>query len=257
MPRLHWPLLLAFVLCSPAAPADQPQEQLPTQYTTTVQGTVPDLTGRWLVVGYVGLPGGGGKEGSVPISLGWNITKSDGKVNLVPRYGGLPPGVKSAYDVATSQRTPWEPTEEQLHELRDGWDTVAPDRPPIASVETRISGPDALDDLVKTDPTMAGALFAIVTVINYAPGPDRPTKDVQAFAAKEPAGDGYSGSYAGGTVTNVPYMAPIAFEGTFRMHRLGPEPQASGPPQQSEPPQPSWWARVLDIFEGCGRTRSG
>jgi hypothetical protein len=56
MPRLPWLLLLVFVLCSrPAAPADQPQEQLPTQYTTTVQGTVPDLTGRWLVVGYVGL----------------------------------------------------------------------------------------------------------------------------------------------------------------------------------------------------------
>jgi hypothetical protein len=58
MPRLPWLLLLAFVLCSrPAAPADQPQEQLPTQYTTTVQGTVADLTGRWLVVGYVGLQG--------------------------------------------------------------------------------------------------------------------------------------------------------------------------------------------------------
>src|SRR5262245_55297566 len=77
MPRFPWLLLLAFVLCSrPAAPADQPQEQPPTQYTTTVQGTVPDLTGRWLVVGYVGLRA---KEGSVPISLGWNITQSHGK----------------------------------------------------------------------------------------------------------------------------------------------------------------------------------
>ena len=243
MPRFPWLLLLAFVLCSrPAAPADQPQEQPPTQYTTTVQGTVPDLTGRWLVVGYVGLQA---KGGSVPISLGWNITQSHGKLNVVPRYGGLPPGAKAAYDAAASQQTPWEPTEEQLHELRDGWDTVAPDRPPIASIETTIIGPDALGDLVKTDPTMADALFAIAMVINYAPGPDRPTKDVMGFAAKEPAGDGYRGNYAGVTVANSPYIAPIAFKGTFRMYRLGPE------------PQPSWWARALDIFTGCGRTKSG
>src|SRR5215475_5652324 len=81
MPRLPWVLLLAFVHCTPpAARADQPQEQLTTQYTTTVQGTVPDLTGRWLVVGYVGLQGKE-KEGSVPISLGWNITLADGKLN--------------------------------------------------------------------------------------------------------------------------------------------------------------------------------
>src|SRR5215475_7311118 len=66
MPRLPWVLLLAFVHCTPpAARADQPQEQLTTQYTTTVQGTVPDLTGRWLVVGYVGLQGKE-KEASVP-----------------------------------------------------------------------------------------------------------------------------------------------------------------------------------------------
>lgn len=244
MPRLPWLLLLAFVLCTPpAAPADQPQEQPTTQYTTTVQGTVPDLTGRWLVVGYVGLQG---KEGeSVPISLGWNITQADGKLNVVPRFGGLPPGAKAAYDAAVSQQAPWEPTEEQLHQVRDGWETVAPDRPPIASIETTISGPDALGDLVKTDPTMAGALFAITMVTNYAPGPDRPAKDVMRFVAKEPVGDGYRGSYAGVTVANEPHMAPIAFKGTFRMYRLGPA------------PQPSWWARVLDIFKGCGRTKSG
>jgi len=29
------------------------------------------------------------------------------------------------------------------------------------------------------------------------------------------------------------------------MYRLGPV------------PQPSWWARVLDIFKGCGQTTSG
>jgi hypothetical protein len=243
MPRLPWLLLLAFVLCTPpAAPADQPQEQLTTQYTTTVQGTVPDLTGRWLVVGYVGLQG---KEESAPISLGWNITQADGKLNVVPRFGGLPPGAKAAYDAAVSQQAPWEPTEEQLHEVRDGWETVAPDRPPIASIETTIRGPDALGDLVKTDPTMAGALFAITMVTSYAPGPDRPTKDIMGFVAKEPAGDGYRGSYGGVTVANAPHMAPIAFKGTFRMYRLGPV------------PQPSWWARVLDIFKGCGRTKAG
>jgi hypothetical protein len=206
MPRLPWLLLLVFVLCwRPAAPADQPQEQLPTPYTTTVQGTVPDLAGRWLVVGYVGLQKNEGP--AFPISLGWNITQSHGKLNVVSRYGGLPPGAKAAFDAAVSQEAPWEPTEEQLHELRDGCDTVAPDRPPIASIETAIGGPDAPGDLVKTDPTIADALFTIAMVINYTPG-QRVTKDVMLFAAKEPAGDGYRGSYAGVTVANSPSIAP-------------------------------------------------
>src|SRR5262249_12883280 len=155
-------------LLAPRGPEDQPQEQLPTPYTTTVQGTVPDLAGRWLLVGYVGLQKNEGP--AFPISLGWNITQPHGKLNVVSRYGGLPPGAKAAFDAAVSQEAPWELTEEQLHELRDGWDTVAPDRPPIASIETAIGGPDAPGDLVKTDPTMADALFTFAMVINYTPG---------------------------------------------------------------------------------------
>jgi hypothetical protein len=81
-------------------------------------------------------------------------------------------------------------------------------------------------------------------VINYTPG-QRVTKDVMLFGAKEPAGDGYRGSYAGVTLANAPFPVPIAFKGTFRMYRLGPV------------PQPSWWARLVDIFKGCGRTKSG
>ena len=223
-----------------AVSADQPPEPPPTQFTTTAQGTVPDLAGRWLVVGYVGLQN---DPGGVPISLAWEITQSGGTPNVVARYGGLPPDMKAAYDAAAAQRTPWEPTEQQLHALRDGWDTLQPDRPPVASIETTISGPDAPGDLVKTEPTMQDALFAIAMVINFAPGPDRPTKDVMVFGAKEKTDDGYRGTYAGVTLANAPFPIPIAFKGTFRMYRLGPALQAS------------WWRRVLAMFKGCGRTK--
>ena len=223
-----------------AVPADQPPEQPPPVFTTKVQGTVPDLTGRWLVVGYVGLPN---DPAGVPISLAWEITQSGGTPHLVARYGALPADMKAEYEGAAAQRKPWEPTEQQLHQLRDAWDTLQPDTPPVASIETTISGPDAPGDLAKTEPTMNDSLFVIAMVIVFTPGPDRPTKDVMVFGAKEKTDDGYRGTYAGVTLASAPFPIPITFKGTFRMYRVGP------------PPQASWWRGVLDMFKGCGRTK--
>ena len=51
-------VLLAFAPCRGLAPAGDVAETPPEQ-TTAVRGTVPDLTGHWLVLSYiaVGLPG--------------------------------------------------------------------------------------------------------------------------------------------------------------------------------------------------------
>ncbi len=224
-----------------AIPADQPQEQPQTQFTTKVQGTVPELFGRWLVVGYVGLPN---DPAGVPISLAWDITRVDGAPHVVVRYGGLPPDMKAAYDAAAAQRTPWEPTAQQLRELRDGWDSLEPDHPPVASIETTISGADTPGDLAKAEPTMKDAMFTIALVTMFTPGPDRPSKDVMVFGATEKTDDGFKGVYAGVTLASAPFPIPISFKGTFRMYRVG------------DAPQVSWWQRVLDMFKGCGRAKS-
>jgi hypothetical protein len=237
-------LLLSLVVAATrlATAADEPQAAPPTTFTTTVLGTVPDLTGRWLLVANVTPKGQ--QQGAIPITLGWDVTQRDGKPDLVVRWGGLPPGLKASYDAAVEQRAAWEPSEEQLREMRDSWETVASDHPPVGTFETTITGADAFTEELKSDEMTKNAKFVVQTVTNFTPGPDRPTRDAMVFGVTEPVGDGYRGNCAIVSVANAPFPIPISFMGTFRLYRLGP------------PPQPSLWKRVLGMFKGCGRTAS-
>jgi hypothetical protein len=239
---LAW-LLLSVVAVAPrlAMLADEPQQPPLPQFTTKVQGAVPDLAGRWFVVAYVSV---GGQGDAVPFSLAWEVTSADGKPNLAVRWGGLPSAIQESYTAAASQRTPWEPTEQQLRELRDSWDTLTFERPPVDSVETTISGPDDPGPLAKAEPTMKDALFVVEKTITFTPRAQSPTKDVMVFGAREALADGYRGDYAGVTIANAPFPVHVPFKGTFRAYRLGPA------------PQPSLWQRLLGIFKGCGREQS-
>lgn len=209
-----------------------------TQFTTKVQGTVPDLTGRWLAVGNVTIPN---STDNAPVAQGWDITTVDGKPHLVLRWGGQPQAMKESYDAAGSQKMVWQPTPEMLQAMRDGWDTLAQDYPPVATVETTISGPDDPSEIAKADANMKDALFVVTQTVTFAPGPNRPTKDVMVYGAKERAGDGYKGNFAIVTIAAAPFPIPISFNGSFQLYRLG------------DAPKPSLWQRILGMFAGCGR----
>lgn len=249
---MHRPLACLLVLALAAPPAlsadEQPaqppttQQQFPpAKFTTITQGTVPDLRGRWLVVGYLTVQG---QASGVPISIGWEVTTVDGKPHLEVRWGGLPPAIKASYDAAVAKQAKWEPTAEQLAELGATWSTLPFDRPPVDTVETTLSGRDAPGDLVKTEPTLADAQFVVTHVVNFTPGPQRPTKDVMLFGATETLPDGYAGQYAGVTIANAPFPIPIAFKGTFRAYRVA-------------APESGLLERLLGVFKGCGRTTTG
>jgi hypothetical protein len=239
LPRL---LLALLTLCPRLAmPADEPQQQ-PPQFTTSVQGSVPDLTGRWFAVANVTLAQGGS---NVPISLSWEVTAANGKPNLTVRWGGLPPSMKAAIDAAASQNARWEPSAQQLQELRDGWATLAPDHPPVASVEATLIGADALTDVLKADEKMKDSLFVVQLTTNMVPGTPGVTKDVMFFGARDRLADGYGGNYVGTSIAAALVPIPIAFTGTFHLYRLGPPP----PP----PPARGLLERALDFFSGCGR----
>src|SRR5262249_58317619 len=67
------PLLVAVALWPrPALPQGEPAPSAP-RLTTTVEGTVPDLTGRWLIVANVSLEGQQPQEQRkvAPIACGW------------------------------------------------------------------------------------------------------------------------------------------------------------------------------------------
>lgn len=233
-------VLLALLALGPrlAMPADEPPKSPSQRFTTSVQGTVPDLTGRWFVVANVGLPN---SPGTIPITLLWEVTSVDGKPHLTQRWGGLPPAVKESIDAAASRQVRWEPSAQQLQEIRDGWATAKPDMPPVASVETILMGPDALTEPLKADARLKDSQFVVQLTVNMVPGTPGVTKDVMHFGVKERLPDGYAGDYAGTSIAAAPFPVAVGFTGTFRIYRLGAAP-GSG-----------LWRRVLDMFAGCGR----
>src|SRR5262249_60108712 len=100
----------------------------------------------------------------------------EGNPQLPFRGGAPPPAVKASLEAATSKHERWEPTAEQLAAVRDGWDTIAPERLPLASIETTLSGADAIPEKLKADATVAGSLFAVPAGPTYQPRPHRPTR---------------------------------------------------------------------------------
>jgi hypothetical protein len=250
-----WPLVALAVWTStaPAAGATAPtgQPTAPTgaapsgpQYSTRVEGTVPDLTGRWLALTQVKPPQGGPTVYTVVQR--WEVVTVDGKPQVDVRFVKLTPALDEQLTAANKDGRAWEPDVGQLQELRDAWSALPPDDRGAATVETVVMGKDAFPDAAKTDEQMKGAEFLIQISIGYNPGAERPIRDVLLYGVTGPERFGYRGNYASVTVAAAPVPIPIALKGTFRLYRLE---SVQGP---------GLLQRILGIFAGCGRrTRDG
>jgi hypothetical protein len=232
--------LLAVALSAGVARPDETADvATPPRLTTTVRGSIPDLTGRWLLVAEVSPQG---QRVTIPVVYGWEVTTPDAKPALAYRWGGLPPAVQASLDAAIAKTAPWQPSPQQLEDIRRGWDTLAPDVKPVATIDTTISGPDAEPDAIRGDARLAGSLFAVQSVTTFQPGAGRATREAIVLGAKERTPDGYQGDYLSTTVAAAPFPIPITFAGTFRMYRVDAK------------PEPGLVQRVLDVFSGCGRS---
>lgn len=244
---LAWSLLALAVCTSPlaaadpAAPSGAPAASSPVS-STQIQGTVPDLTGRWLVVTQVmtgeGRPAGG-------LTSLWNVTSAGGKPQLELRWAPLPAPLEQALQTANKEGQSWEPSADQVAQLRDAWDALPAEDRGAAKVETTLTGKDAFTDAIKADERLRDAEFLVQIVVDYAPGPSRPIKDVMLYGVVEPQPYGYRGNYASATIAAAPFPIPIALKGTFRLYRVDPV----------QPP--GLLQRILGMFAGCGRTPTG
>ncbi len=239
--------LLGLALCaSPSLAADPPGASgapAPSapEYSTQVQGTVPDLAGRWFVVTQLEPPQGGqGVIGVVPAF--WEVTTAGGKPQLSVRWLTLPPPLARAVETATREKRGWEPSVRDLEQLRDAWSTLPAEDRGAARVEAIIMGKDALADAVKGDARMKDAEFLVQINVSHHPGGGRPMRDVLLYAVLEPQPFGYRGNYASVSIAAAPVPIPIALEGTFRLYRL------------ESLPKPGLLQRVLGMFSGCGRS---
>ena len=232
--------LSAFVVWSWTAPAAEPDAAAGRPRSSTrVEGTVPDLVGRWLVVTQVrsGRAGAGG-NGTAQL---WEVGAVDGRPELVLRDARLPPALQASLAAANQAARDWEPPMRELQMLRDAWSTLPSDDRGVAALDTVIMGRDAFTEAIVSDEQLKGADFVIQISVAFTPGPNRPIKDVLLFGVTATTPLGYAGNSASASIAPTPVPIPIVLKGVFRLYRL------------ESVPTRGVLARIVDAFTGCGR----
>jgi len=208
---------------------------------TTVQGTPPALSGRWLSLGWIELQDG--RAVNAPVL--WEIAEKDGKPVLTHRFVSLPPALKGAVDAANAAGKPWKPSPEQLSQLRAAWDGLTPETAHAVRVANIIAGRDGLDENLKRDERTKDALWVVQQRQDFDGTAGAAMRQVSVYAARSEADGGYTGNFDTATIAAAPFPIPIAFKGTFQLYRL------------DEPAQRGLLTRLFDVFSGCHVRRGG
>jgi hypothetical protein len=210
-----------------------PEPRAPITHTTTVEGTLPDLEGRWLMVASLGL------GQSVPSVF--DVRRSDGKLEVRERHVVLPAAQNEALRRGNEELGGvWIPTAADLDAIDRAWDTLEIEDRGIATIEHHLTGRDAFDDDLKNEATTKDALWVLRQSYIFLPGGNRPTNQANLVAPTKLDDGVWSGTYLAVAVAAAPFPVPIKLEGTFRLIPVGRTAR-------------SWWSRVGDFFAGCGR----
>jgi hypothetical protein len=203
---------------------------------TKVQGTVPDLTGRWLALATLRLPGD--KLRFSPAL--WEVGTKEGHPDLVVRFVDLPVALQTTIDERSAAGTDWAPSAADLRALADAWATLPPREAQLALLETTLSAPDGFDDTLRAEPRTKDALWVATQAVTFAAAAAPAVRQVLVYVAREATPDrGYSGLYVSTTIAAAPFPIPISFEGTFRLYPIAPA-------------TPGFWQRLFGVFAGCG-----
>lgn len=219
------------------APATTSTTLPPMTHETTVEGTPPDLVGRWLLLSNVGI----GTSAKRILCSVIDVRRSDGKLEIRERHVVLPPAQKEALRRGNEELGGvWAPTATDLQAIDQAWDSLEIEERGIGKMVHQLTARDAFDDELKNDPLTKSALWVLRQQYQFYPGGSRPTTQANLIAPLRQDDDGgYSGDYVAVAMAAAPFPIPIKFEGTFRLI-----------PIRSARP---WWSRIGDFFAGCGR----
>jgi hypothetical protein len=217
------------------APAGPPVQK------TVVRGTVPpDLTGRWMAVGWIEIPGG--RARTAP-SL-WDVTREKGQLVLTVRFAELPPELTKSLNDANTAEKNWVPQPSDLAQLSAAWDGLTIADPDMVSVDNELVGRDAYDEAFKREPKTRDAAWAIRQSELFHPRAGGAMQTINVYGVLEPRDGGYFGNFTTATIVAAPLPIPITLNGTFQMYRI-----AGGETGGS----PGFFRRLMDGLAGCGR----
>jgi hypothetical protein len=227
-------------------PSEPPSSAAPVQ-ETRVTGTPPDLTGHWLSVAWLE------KSDKTLTSFPtfWDITEREGKPVLTHRFVTLPPAQKDALDKSNLAGRAWQPSPEDLAQIRAAWDVLPAEETHVARVTNELIGRDGFDDSLKTEGRTKDASWVMRQRKDFDALGAPVIREVAIYSALAPDDGGFSGNFDSATVAAAPFPIPISLKGSFRLYRLdGQEPTGAAPSPRG------FFSRLFDVFAGCGRSRS-
>jgi hypothetical protein len=237
VPLLTLVLSLASVQVGASHAAEPPPVPPPEQHTI-VRGTAPQaLTGRWIAVGWIELPG---DKARTTVTL-WEITEKDDQPVLTVRFAALSPELESARQDADRAEKQWHPQPHDIAQLAATWDGLPPIDPRLVSVQSEIVARDGFDQAFKTEPKTRDAVWAVRQVEKYHASAAPAIQTINVYAVLGPREGGYFGNFTTATVAAAPLPIPITLNGTFQLYRVG------------DVPSRGFFDRLMDMFRGCGR----
>ena len=208
--------------------------QPPAEYKTTVKGIVPDLTGRWVAVSALEIPGGGVRTAVALLEVGHR----DGQPDVRTPFVQLPTQQDTAMEAASAAGKRWEPTADDLATLARSWDHLEPLDPHPARVDNYLTGRDAFDETFTSDARVRDAQWVLQQTEVFDARSAPAVRQMNVFSTLEARDAGYRGNYTTTLLAVAPFPIPITFNGTFELIRL-------------EPPRQGVLTRLADLFRGC------
>ena len=189
----------------------------PATQRTQVRGTIPDLIGRWLVLGQIKLPNGTARTTAAM----WEITPGDGQPSLTMRFVELPDAQKHALDERNQKGEAWTLTPADVAAVATAWDALPVESAfAVAQVATELVGSDAFDDAFKADATSQDAQWVVRQTLTMQRSAAPVIRSVYVYAALGEKDAVTTGNFITSTIAAAPFPIPITFQGTFEMHRV-------------------------------------
>lgn len=208
----------------------------PTEFQTVVKGTVPDLTGRWIAVAWLEVPGGGTRTATFILE----VESAAGKPRVTMPFAHLPAEQEGAMQRASEASERWEPSPADIAAISNGWSRLPPMERHTAKLDSYLTGRDAFDDTFTADPRTRDAQWVLQQTETFDASAAPAVRQVHVFSVLEARDGGYRGNYTTTLLAAAPFPIPITLQGTFQLIKLAPEHRGV-------------LTRLGDLFSGCRR----
>lgn len=216
--------------------AESGEAEQGVEQTTEVGGEIPrEFLGRWVAFPHVKLPSGLVRH----FARLWEIQEGDEHFELIMHAANVPMEVNKKLDDATAAGEAWEPSPDDIQQVREQWDELIQHRGRQGKIENKLLAADSFPPEFLRDVVTKGSEYALVFNEVFGGGQSI-SRTYSIFSVRNREPERMTGTFITTSMARAPFPIPITLKGDFEMYRL------------EGPPPPSLIDRVFGVFSGCG-----